>query len=396
MIRTRVFAAGLLLLALSLLQGAVEAGSARLAAVRTDAEIRIDGTLDEEAWKTAAPVDLKHTRSRDGSTCTARILWDDDRIYIAFDALDRQVETAGEDDWNDDGVAVSFMVDGNLHKFRFDIGGTGEGIGHTVAGKLKPGTTLSKTSDEDQGYTVEFSVPWKTLGFIPRPGSTIAMDFVSIDHDFAPGKKHDAAGVSFSKLSLDRDFNIDTCKNLLPLIVTSGDDFLLGPVPLENGFVTNWLVAGPWPTESIDEDFLGGESGVKPARGSAAGDRTWKTAFSGEMFDLEDPDAFDTFDDGVGYAAACIWSETERAALLGAGSDDGIKIWLNGRCIWRNDAARWVQIGEDKINIVLRKGWNTVLCKVKDLGGGCGMSLKISDRKGDAMPALKQAIEPDR
>lgn len=384
---------------LSSLNGA-DAGASRAALVRTDAKITIDGVLDEEAWKTAVPVTLKHTRSRDGSSCTARLLWDDANVYIAFDVDDKHVETAGDDHWNDDGLAVSFMVNGRLHKFRFDIGGTGEGAGQTAAGRLKPGTTLNNSADEDAGFTVEFAIPWKVLEFTPRPGAVIALDLLSIDHDFGPGKKYDAPGVSFSKLSLDRDYNIDTCKNLAPLVITGGDDFLLGPGPLEGGFVTNWLVAGPWPTESIDEDCLGGESAADPKRGARAGPagatRPWKTAFSGEILDGEDPDVFDAFDDGIGYAMAHLWSDADREAILGVGSDDGVKIWLNGRCIWRNDVARWVQIGEDRINIVLKKGWNNMLVKIKNLGGGCGVSVKVTDRKGNEIPALKQAIEPER
>lgn len=55
--------------------------------------IRIDGVLDEEAWRLAAPAIL--TNSMDGSPVAhrtlARILYDDDALYVAFDCEDDDV-----------------------------------------------------------------------------------------------------------------------------------------------------------------------------------------------------------------------------------------------------------------------------------------------------------------
>ena len=67
--------------------GATEVGGVR--AARTTAEIQIDGDLDEPAWDAAPPFDgFVELYPREGGTprrrTEVRILYDDDRLYVAF------------------------------------------------------------------------------------------------------------------------------------------------------------------------------------------------------------------------------------------------------------------------------------------------------------------------
>ena len=54
------------------------------------------------------------------------------------------------------------------------------------------------------------------------------------------------------------------------------------------------------------------------------------------------------------------------------GSDDGLQIWVNGKCVLTNDVGRGVAPNQDSKEISLKKGENTLLFKVYNIGGGSG------------------------
>ncbi len=82
-------------------------------------------------------------------------------------------------------------------------------------------------------------------------------------------------------------------------------------------------------------------------------------------------------DYSVGYAWAEFDSPSAGAALMGIGSDDGIKIWLNGTLI--HD--RWVQrpskIDEDLVPMQLLAGKNRVLIKIQNMKDDWSFFLRI-------------------
>jgi hypothetical protein len=68
----------------------------------------------------------------------------------------------------------------------------------------------------------------------------------------------------------------------------------------------------------------------------------------------------------VGYA----WTEFEMAdeadALLGLGSDDGVKIWLNGELVHDRWIRRPSRVDEDILPLHLKKGANRLLIKIQN------------------------------
>ena len=67
-------------------------------------------------------------------------------------------------------------------------------------------------------------------------------------------------------------------------------------------------------------------------------------------------------------------------AMILCGSDDGCRIWVNGEVVHTNNRARAMKVDEDKVNVKLEEGWNRVLFKVRQQGGGAGMAFRITDR----------------
>jgi hypothetical protein len=78
-----------------------------------------------------------------------------------------------------------------------------------------------------------------------------------------------------------------------------------------------------------------------------------------------------------------------QAAVFELGSDDGIKLWVNNEVVHANNIDRGVMPGEDRAKAKLRQGWNDLLAKITQNGGGCGMSLRITSTDGSAVSGLR-------
>jgi hypothetical protein len=79
----------------------------------------------------------------------------------------------------------------------------------------------------------------------------------------------------------------------------------------------------------------------------------------------------------VGYAYAEIESTHPRDTILRCGSDDGIRIWLNGEVVHSHDVGRGYKPCADEAPIHLRAGINRVLVKVSNFSGAWGFGVLI-------------------
>jgi outer membrane protein assembly factor BamB len=89
----------------------------------------------------------------------------------------------------------------------------------------------------------------------------------------------------------------------------------------------------------------------------------------------------------LAHACVYLYSDSARKTQFWVGSDDGIQIVVNGKAVHSNPAARPFDQDQDKIkDVVLSKGWNTVLLGISQGGGGWAFSLRIRNDTGDAAP----------
>jgi hypothetical protein len=86
--------------------------------------------------------------------------------------------------------------------------------------------------------------------------------------------------------------------------------------------------------------------------------------------------------DAAAYLRAKVWSPREQKATLQLGTDDGVKVWLNGKQIHANNAARGVAVDEDKIPVSLQQGVNELLLKVTNGGGDWGAIVRFVSEGG--------------
>jgi hypothetical protein len=95
----------------------------------------------------------------------------------------------------------------------------------------------------------------------------------------------------------------------------------------------------------------------------------------------------------VAYALCYVHSKTRQQAQIRTGTNDSIKLWLNGRLLLDYQAAegRWAIIDDDITPVTLPAGWSTILVKVAQTTGNWGMYLRISDLKGAPLPGITVA-----
>ena len=167
-------------------------------------------------------------------------------------------------------------------------------------------------------------------------------------------------------------------------------------------YVRNWMMLGPFrfqpekytgsqQQEVIEDDgFVEGpeERLVAQKPGTAAHGVTWRryapsadSAFP-QVIDLTEP--YGKLEYALAYLVAHVHSDRDvKGYSLYLGSDDYVKVWLNGQLIHTYaERKRAVAIDDDKIQgIALRKGWNKLLVKCANATADWGLLLRIADEK---------------
>lgn len=83
--------------------------------------------------------------------------------------------------------------------------------------------------------------------------------------------------------------------------------------------------------------------------------------------------------DVVGYAATLIEASQPVETRLFVGSDDGIKIWLNGEVVHANNITRGAGPRQDTVAVKFRQGLNRLLVKVNQGSGGWAFIVEVED-----------------
>jgi hypothetical protein len=86
--------------------------------------------------------------------------------------------------------------------------------------------------------------------------------------------------------------------------------------------------------------------------------------------------------DMAAYAARTITCERAWPVRILAGSDDGIRLWLNGEEIYKHIALRPAVPDQDVVTATLRPGENRLLVEVSQAYGSWGFYLRLEDEQG--------------
>ena len=188
---------------------------------RATSPVTIDGRLDDAAWLTAdlaGPFVLSDGSGMPPLACTARLLWDDDALYVAFEADDKDLISPflrHDDDLFTRDVAEVFLDPEGDGKNYYELEVSPRGVTFDAlfpsyrkdlprsrawnafafdAAAVTRGTVDDGASDE--GWTAELRIPWATISFAPRTppavGDLWRMNLFRIDVH-ADGSGHYAA-----------------------------------------------------------------------------------------------------------------------------------------------------------------------------------------------------------
>lgn len=160
---------------------------------RATGRIAVDGKLDDKAWESAGTIELMFPWDQQTGAkqkTIARLLWDDERLYIAYDCEDQDItaQLTERDDptYRDD--AVEIFINPQPDQTDIYIGLEMNAIavlydylrasprflfkrfqlqGVQLATDIRG--TLNARGDKDQGWTLEVSIPWRNFEEFGKP-----------------------------------------------------------------------------------------------------------------------------------------------------------------------------------------------------------------------------------
>ena len=158
-------------------------------------------------------------------------------------------------------------------------------------------------------------------------------------------------------------------------------------------YILNWKLAGPYTEEGKDGTQLF-DVAFAPEKDGA--DVDWRrvkgVTDSGQPW-LVSLERIIGGDNRVAYLRTRVYSPKKQDARLEMGSDDGIKVWLNGKVVHDNNATRPASRGQDKANVTLKEGWNPMLVKCTQSGGHWAVCVAVRDRQGNQIEGLRVSPE---
>ena len=133
---------------------------------------------------------------------------------------------------------------------------------------------------------------------------------------------------------------------------------------------------------------------IGASEGDSLGDYDWTLAELPQNGNLDEianiMEVEGGFDDITAYGLVTLVADETKEVQLLAGSDDSIKVWLNGEVVHTNAVNRGRSRWQDEFTVNLRQGDNLLLVKVSDRGGGWGMHFGI---RGEVETAYKTPAE---
>jgi len=170
------------------------------------------------------------------------------------------------------------------------------------------------------------------------------------------------------------------------------------PGTFSYGFIDAWAMIGPFhwnqdtgfqapPFDPANIDFeIEHAWNEKPI--------TWRRETNPDpaaMFELTG--RFGMINNVAMYAFARVRVDETQDVTVRSGSDDGIRIWVNGEVVHANPTDRGAAIDQDRANATLRAGESDLLVQVTQNGGGWGFCVRLTRPDGfplefDLVPVL--------
>jgi hypothetical protein len=167
------------------------------------------------------------------------------------------------------------------------------------------------------------------------------------------------------------------------------------------GFIQRWLVLAPIPlaenesgSDAVDKQQVKDEAKLKPKAGdkTAAGGKelAWKEhTASDHLLDFNGLLGAQT-EDSVAYAVTYIVAPEEmKGVKMKTGSDDQLKVWLNGKEVFKFAEPRAADKDQDSNDVTLQKGVNVLVAKVVNEKVDWSLCVRFTDKDDKPITTLK-------
>lgn len=172
---------------------------------RLEGELALDGRLDEPAWQQAqviGPFEHYDGHGHGRFRTTARLLWDDEALYVGFDCPDDDVHSPYRDRdepvYESEAVEIFLDPDGDRDAYvelqvaptgaRFDAafkGGARQGMNaawnHDYKAAVHVRGSLNQPGDKDEGWSSEWRIPFEGLEAKPEAKSRWKANLFRLD-----------------------------------------------------------------------------------------------------------------------------------------------------------------------------------------------------------------------
>ena len=164
--------------------------------------------------------------------------------------------------------------------------------------------------------------------------------------------------------------------------------------PSARRFVMEWNLIGPFPAADMNDlpTVYPPEKEAdlaKKYKGKSDVEVGWRTITADATGYIRLETAIQPSEQAVAYGLVYVLSPDDRPATVLLGSDDGVRVWVNDALVHSNPSYRAAVADQDRFTVNLKKGWNKVLIKVLQGGGGWGYYFRFSDPKGELRWGLK-------
>jgi hypothetical protein len=172
------------------------------------------------------------------------------------------------------------------------------------------------------------------------------------------------------------------------------------------GFIKEWLLLAAIPladgesqADSLDKEKIKDEAKLEPKAGDKVkvGDKelTWKSQTAEDYFFDFNKLLGEVKEQAVGYAVTYITAEAETADVtLKIGSDDGARIWLNGKEVGKVPDDRALEKDQNSYDkLTLKKGTNVLVMKVGNGIADWTGCARFVDKDGKPVKGLKVELK---
>jgi len=156
-------------------------------------------------------------------------------------------------------------------------------------------------------------------------------------------------------------------------------------------YVKSWQAIGPFPAGKgnrfaldletpVERDFHAAADGTVDLASSYPVDGCairWRHAVANDRGCVDLGEAVGRVEWTVAFGYAEVTSAGDRQVVLRLGSDDGIKVWLNGKLIHMHEVGRGYRADSDRAPAFLKAGLNRIFVKIDNYTGGWGFGVAV-------------------